>query len=50
MVRVVEVQYQNSNENVKQTTKRCVRELIVVHPVDELGIQAELDDFAEQAE
>ena len=50
LIRVVEVQYQNSNENVKRTTKRCVRELIVVHPVDELGIQAELDDFAEQAE
>ena len=50
LIRVVEVQYQNSNENVKRTTKRCVRELIVVHPVDELGIQAELDDFAEQTE
>ena len=49
LIRVVEVQYQNSNENVKRTTKRCVRELIVVHPVDELGIQAELDDFAEQS-
>ena len=50
MIRVVEVQYQNHNENTKRTTKRCVRELIVVHPVDELGIQAELDEFAEQSE
>lgn len=46
LIRVVEVQYHNFNERVKRTTKRCVRELIVVHPVDELGIQAELDDFA----
>ena len=48
LIRVVEVQYQNSNEKVKRTTKRCVRELIVIHPVDELGIQAELDEFAEK--
>ena len=46
LIRVVEVQYHNFNERVKRNTKRCVRELIVVHPVDELGIQAELDDFA----
>ena len=50
LVRVVEVQYQNSNEKVKRTTKRCVRELVVIHPVNDLGIQAELDEFAEQAE
>ena len=46
IIRQVEVQYQNSNENFKRATKRCVRELVVVHPVDEIGIQAELDDFA----
>ena len=50
LIRVVEVQYQNFKENVKRTTKRCVRELVVIHPVDEIGIQAELDDFAEQSE
>ena len=33
LTRVVEVQYQNSNETVKRTTKRCVRELVIVHPV-----------------
>ena len=47
LIRVVEVQYQNYNENIKRTTKRGVRELIVIHPIDELGIQAELDSFAE---
>ena len=41
LTRVVEVQYQNSNETVKRTTKRCVRELVIVHPVDEIGIQEE---------
>ena len=50
LIRVVEVQYQNFKENVKRTTKRCVRELVVIHPVDEIGIQAELDDFAAQSE
>ena len=50
LTRVVEVQYQNSNETVKRTTKRCVRELVIVHPVDEIGIQAELDDFANMVE
>ena len=50
LIRVVEVQYQNFKENVKRNTKRCVRELVVIHPVDEIGIQAELDDFAEQSE
>ena len=50
LTRVVEVQYQNSNETVKRTTKRCVRELVIVHPVDEIGIQAELEDFAKYAE
>ena len=50
LTRVVEVQYQNSNETVKRTTKRCVRELVIVHPVDEIGIQAELDDFANKVE
>ena len=47
LIRVVEVQYQNYNENIKRTTKRGVCELIVIHPIDELGIQAELDSFAE---
>ncbi len=46
LVRVVEVQYQNFSENTKRTTKRGVRELVVIHPVDELSIQEELDDFA----
>ena len=48
-VRTVEVQYQNHNENAKRTTKRGVRDITVVHPVDEIGISAELNSFAEAA-
>ena len=46
LIRSVEVQYQNFNENVKRSSKRGVRDIIVIHPVDELGISAELDDLA----
>ena len=46
LVRSVEVQYQNFNENVKRLSKRGVRDIIVIHPVDELGISAELDELA----
>ena len=49
LVRAVEVQYQNHNESAKRTTKRGVREITVVHPVDEIGISAELNNFAEAA-
>ena len=41
-VRKVDVEYQNAAENVKRCTKRGTRDLIVVHPVDELGINIEL--------
>ena len=49
LVRVVDVQYRNSTESTDRSTRRCVRELIVVHPVDELGIQRELDDLAKNS-
>ena len=45
-IRAVEVEYQNAEENVKRITKRGVKELIMIHPVDELGIFNELDDLA----
>ena len=48
-MRTVEVQCQNHNENTKRTTKRGVRDITVVHPVDEIGISAELNSFAEAA-
>ena len=49
LIRTVEVEYQNSNENIKRVTKRGVREITVIHPVDELGISAELNEFAKTA-
>ena len=45
IVRVVEVEYQNASENVKRTTKRGVRDLVVIHEADEIGISSELDQL-----
>ena len=45
-VRVVEVQYQNHNENTKRVTKRGVRELVVILPIDEIGISQEIKNLA----
>ena len=41
-IRTVEVEYQNVGESTKRTTIRGVRELVVVHPVDEIGLSSEL--------
>ena len=45
-VRIAEIEYQNSGENNKRCTKRGVRGLVVIRPVDEIGISAELDHLA----
>ena len=34
----IEVEYQKHNENIKQCTIRGVREIMVIHPVDELDM------------
>ena len=47
LIREVLVEYQNHTENTKRTTKRCVRDVIVIHPVEELGISKELHEFSE---
>ena len=41
-VRRVEIEYQNHNEQTKRSTKRGVRDIVVIHPIDELGISNEL--------
>ena len=46
LIRTVLVEYQNHGENVKRTTRRSVRDLVVIHPIEELGIMKELHDFA----
>ena len=45
-IRKVEVEYQNPTEDFKRSTVRGVRDLVVVHPVDELGLSRELFDLA----
>ena len=45
-IRKVLVEYVNSNETVRRETRRSVRELVVIHPVDELGIVRELGEIA----
>ena len=50
LIRSVDVEYQNSNEGTKRSTKRGVRELIVIHPFDELGLSKELFDLAAETE
>ena len=47
LVREVVIEYQNSNENVKRVTSRGVREVVVIHPVDELGIIRELNTLCQ---
>ena len=49
LIRSVDVEYQNHNENVKRTTKRGVRNLVVIHPVDEIGISQELSELCDDA-
>lgn len=45
-IRKVEVEYMNYSEKVKRTTVRGVRDLIIIHPVEELGLSKELFDLA----
>ena len=46
-MRKVEVEYQSHHEGVKRYTVRGVREIIVVHLVDEPGINAELAEITQ---
>ena len=41
-IRKVEVKYKNNNENKFRSTFRAVRELVVIHHVDEIGLANEL--------
>ena len=45
-IRKVKVKYKNANENTFRYTFRAVRELIVIHHVDEIGVMAELNNMA----
>ena len=45
-IRTVIVRYWNHGENVNRTTKRAVRELVLIHHIDELDIISELGAIA----
>ena len=45
-IRKVIVEYVNSTEETKRETRRSVRELVIIHPVDELGIVRELGQIS----
>ena len=45
-VRVVHLKYQNSNEDFHRKTRRATRELVVIHPIDELSLMSELGEIA----
>ena len=47
-IRQVEVEYQNFAESVKRKTTRGTRELVVIHPIDELALVRELDQMFDQ--
>ena len=45
-IRTVSVRYRNHNESVNRITKRAVRELVLIHHVDDLDIISELGAIA----
>ena len=45
-IRQVTVEYQNPSENVKRFTNRCTREIVVIHPHNELGLIRELIKYS----
>ena len=45
-IREVVVEYVNHNQADRKQTRRSVRELVVIHPVEELGIVRELGEIA----
>lgn len=46
LVRKAIIKYRNNNEKSFRTTNRSVRELIVIHPVDELNIISEINEVS----
>ena len=49
-IRTVSVRYRNPNESVNRIKKRAVRELMLIHHVDELDIISELCTIASAAD
>ena len=49
-IRTVAITYRNHNENINRSTNRAVRELVVIHALDELNIISELGKIATAAD
>ena len=49
-IRTVEVRYQNHHESHQRTTRRAVRELVMIHPANELNIMEELGEISTYAD
>ena len=50
VIRKVDVKYRNHNEKIDRETFRAVRDLIVIHHVDELDLTQELAEMSELAD
>ena len=48
-IRIAVVRYRNHNETFDRETRRAVRQLVIIHPVDELDIHKELAEIAHQS-
>ena len=46
IIRKVVVKYRNHNENTDRFTTRAVRELVMIHPIDELNLIEELGQIS----
>ena len=49
-IRSADVKYRNSNESVDRMTHRAVRQLVMIHPIDELNILTELHEISTAAD
>ena len=46
LIRKANVKYRNNNENVDRETVRSVRQLVMIHHVDEINLFKELGDIS----
>ena len=46
LIQKVVIKYRNSSENIDRFTTRAVRELVLIHPVDEIQVMEELGNVA----
>ena len=50
LIRKVLIKYRNHNENVDRFTWRSVRQLVIIHPIDELNVLEELNQMVNYVE